>query len=162
MWPWNDITTRRFQGNRSICLQIDGAEALYDGSHHTCQNPICQQLKWQHICQDLLSTTLFAAEIRHECVRGFAALDWRRNTSSEINPWLSTPKDSATSTHSKHVTLACQNNLCWRTQCDMLSVWDYWQNGEFNHHIINSLECSQSFMTLCFIALDLRAAMKRL
>lgn len=102
-----------------------------------CQNPICQQLKWQHIRLDLFPITLFAAGITHGRVCGFVALHGCRNTTSGINTCLSTRKGSATSTHNQRVTLACRNNLCWRTQCDMLSVWDYSENGEFSHHIIN-------------------------
>lgn len=123
-----------FGGNRSICLRTDGAETVYDRSHHMCQNPICQQLKWQHIRPDLFPSTLCAAGITHGRVAGSAALLWCRNTTSGINGRLFY---SETSRRNQRVTLACQNNLCWRTQCDMQSVWDYSRNGEFNHHIIN-------------------------
>lgn len=136
IWPWNDITTRRFQGNRSICLRTDSAEMLYDRTHHMCQNLICQQLKWQHISPDLFPRTLFSAGIIHGHVRGVAALHSCRNNISGINAFLCARRRSA-SPHVQPVTLARQNNLCWRTPCDMLSVWDYYVIEGFNHHIIN-------------------------
>lgn len=164
IWPWNDITTRWFRGNRSICLRIDGAEAVYDHSHHMCQNPICQQLKGQHIRQHLFPTTLFVARIMHKCVRGFAALDWltleillqramrgfllrkarQQARTVSVWPW-----------HVRTTSADEPNVTCWVSGI----------TGRMGSSIITSLmglECSQSFMTLCFIALDLRTAMRRL
>lgn len=121
IWPWNDITTRRFQGNRSICLRTDSSEMVYDRSHHMCQNLICQQFKWQHIRPDLFPRTLFSLGIMHGHVRGLAALQSRRNNISGINAFLCTPETLSGPSRSARDLGASgrplQTNPMWHVEC---------------------------------------------
>lgn len=131
IWPWNDITTRRFQGNRSICLRTDAAGMVYDRSHHMCQNLICQQLKWQRISPDLFPRTLFAAGI--VCVapphyihagitfQGSARFFSRQREARAFGAWPWRVR----------ATFADEPNVTRRVSG--ITPW----MGEFNHHIIN-------------------------
>lgn len=54
--------------------------------------------------------------------------------------------------HLQRLTLVCQNNLCWQTWCDILSVLGCSANESSIITSLMGLEWGQSFMTLCFIA----------
>lgn len=133
IWPWNDITTRRFRGNRSICLRTDGAETVYDRSHHMCQTSICQQLKVTtypsgFVFYNFICCRTHAWTCAWICCFTLTEIPLQGSMCA-----FRLKKGSGTCTHNQHVTLACQNNLCWRTQCDMLSV--LWEWGvQSSHH----------------------------
>lgn len=147
-------------GNRSICLRTDGAETLYDRSHHMCQSPICQQLKWQHIHLDLFLYNCMCCR-NHTwtccwicCIALMQKYHFR-------DPWLPFPTRKQAGTISVwpwHVrtTSADEPNVTCRVSGITRGM------GSSIITSLMGLECSQSFMTVCFMALDLRAAMRRL
>lgn len=55
--------------------------------------------------------------------------------------------------HLPHVTLVCQNNLCWQTWYDILSVLGYSVHESSIITSLMALEWGQSLMTWCFMAL---------
>lgn len=160
IWPWNYITTRRFRGNGSICLQTDAAEMAHDRSHHMCQNQICQQ--WQHTSLDLFPA-LVASSIVHGRVLSSAALHSHRKNTSGIIVCLFSQKCSATSGPAispwpcyVRITSADEPNVtCW------VSGITRWTGSSIITSLMG-LECSQSLMTAGFLAPDLRAEMRRL